>query len=709
MSCASRCRLRTKLALNGNVRLHRLSLRFEQGDAESIFAASLHEKLAKAMFVCCSCTFFAFSMVSFGDCWQPSCHRNYSVWLITKSVDMAFIGVSGLVALCLVPQHFFHCLTPACLDFTTVLLACMAVLLSPFTEEFYVSSFLQESLDGVTPPDEAWLLLYIDTIVTVSHVLLPMRWCKLWPLEVTAIFVYPCVAIWSGTFFWHKVLPLVGLVCLSAWGKRLSETREREAFSRVIIERTLRAESEFQLEQSRGQDVAGSIAARETDCERPPCDDGAGEGTPSAPGTGSIFEQKITTANAESALERMATIGRQEHWLIDTRDVEIAPTCVLGGGSFGFVVEGSFRGLPVAVKMSRDRLGEDGRRRVPPSMTEVRVMRQVRHPNVAVFYGAIIDQRLSEVALVLELVSGASLAVHIRGEDFASPNRPFVSECDRFSILLGISSALRHLHRHRPAIVHGDLKPTNILVVQGGPTGVCPKLVDFGLSRVLKGPARPLGGSLPWVAPELVRSDGEPPLYPSVGTDVFSFGRIVFFVAMGVGPYETETLESIRRLLREGEVQAPECEDLSPFEENCWDVGIVCVDMDPTERPGIAEVHDQIVILSRLPELRTALSGSGAGFPPERAKPLKLQAWAPGAAAVRAAHCAKEAQPPPPPAEKRAVSGLWWQGSSSRHSSFRSEVAHPRLPVLKEAGTTTTTMDVQQAAPIVHRDSTVAL
>eukprot|EP00974_Lingulodinium_polyedra_P113246 10962139-Lingulodinium_polyedra.AAC.1 len=66
-----------------------------------------------------------------------------------------------------------------------------------------------------------------------------------------------------------------------------------------------------------------------------------------------------------------------------------------------------------------------------------------------------------------------------------------------------------YLHSQCPRIVHGDLKGANVLVTGSG-EGVCPKLLDFGLARVLTRNARPLGGALDWIAPEVFRR-GSPP------------------------------------------------------------------------------------------------------------------------------------------------------------------------------------------------------
>mmetsp|Transcript_114509 Transcript_114509/g.330815 ORF Transcript_114509/g.330815 Transcript_114509/m.330815 type:complete len:329 (-) Transcript_114509:96-1082(-) len=272
-------------------------------------------------------------------------------------------------------------------------------------------------------------------------------------------------------------------------------------------------------------------------------------------------------------------------------------------------------------------------------MTELRVLRQVRHPNVALFYGAIIDTRLSGIALVLELVAGASLEEFICGDGFAHHPRPAVSEVDRFSVLLGVSSALQYLHFHRPIIVHGDLKPTNVLVEPPGVASranALAKLVDFGLSRVLKGAVRPLGGSLLWAAPELSTRGA---CRPNVASDVFSFGRIVFFVALGLKPYDGASYEEIKGYIERGEVRPPVCSEIaSVFEQDCWDIGIVCVEDEPCDRPGMNDVYEQLHDLRLSPGLHASLAQSAITLMPARASEEEMQHWCRGVMAVHAQH-----------------------------------------------------------------------
>jgi serine/threonine protein kinase len=104
-----------------------------------------------------------------------------------------------------------------------------------------------------------------------------------------------------------------------------------------------------------------------------------------------------------------------------------------------------------------------------------------------------------------------------------------LSEQLKSQITLGIASGLQALREQN--IVHGDLKPENIIMCSDSEKILVPKLADFGFSVIEAGgtPDIMLGGSRTWRAPESYSRLATSMLK---FTDIYSFGLIVWSIAL---------------------------------------------------------------------------------------------------------------------------------------------------------------------------------
>jgi len=103
---------------------------------------------------------------------------------------------------------------------------------------------------------------------------------------------------------------------------------------------------------------------------------------------------------------------------------------------------------------------------------------------------------------------------------------------------------------HAAGIVHGDLKPSNLLVLpgpdpSGPPAGV--RLLDFGLAHLQQDPTMRHSGTPGFAAPELAR--GEP---PSIATDLYGLGATLYTLASGRRPFESSSATGALRLQSQG-------------------------------------------------------------------------------------------------------------------------------------------------------------
>jgi serine/threonine-protein kinase len=158
-------------------------------------------------------------------------------------------------------------------------------------------------------------------------------------------------------------------------------------------------------------------------------------------------------------------------------------------------------------------------------LREIELQAALQHPNIAAVHNAF---RTSEgLALVMEFVEGEPLsAILARGR---------IAPADGIRYALETLDALSYAHGR--GIVHGDVKPANIMIGRGGV-----KLTDFGLARPVGGPpltssGRPAGSPY-YMAPEQVTGTS-PPDYRS---DYYSLGVVLYEIATGRRPFEGESV-----------------------------------------------------------------------------------------------------------------------------------------------------------------------
>ncbi|CAE8591385.1 unnamed protein product, partial [Polarella glacialis] len=294
-------------------------------------------------------------------------------------------------------------------------------------------------------------------------------------------------------------------------------------------------------------------------------------------------------------LEQVCRLGCAEHWLLDWEELEFPQTRQqIGCGSFGDVLLAELHGTQVAVKAPRHVANASSSssralsvKALPSFTNELRMLRRLRHPNIVLFHGALIDPEDGYLALVFEVVDGPTLEHAVRHESPA-----LLSGAARWRVLLDVSKALRFMHaQEEPAVLHGDVKGSNVMLEQH--RGMQAKLLDFGLSRLQTSDMRPMGGSFNWRAPELFRSAGQG---ATPAADVFSFGRLAFLTFTGLSPFYGAPPD-----LPLDSFAAPECEALWalnwPADHQVPGIRQLsedCNNVDPLKRPSMAQVQKEI-------------------------------------------------------------------------------------------------------------------
>jgi serine/threonine protein kinase len=183
----------------------------------------------------------------------------------------------------------------------------------------------------------------------------------------------------------------------------------------------------------------------------------------------------------------------------------------LGAGAMGVVFRAGDKRLDrlVALKFLAPGLGgfEPAHDRCPD---EARAIAALNHPNIATIYE--IGESGGAPVLVLEYLAGGTLRSRIE------TSRPSSGQIVDYG--LQVADALAHAHGH--GVLHGDVKPENLMFADDGRL----KITDFGVARFLDqrtvAADRKIAGTLRYMAPECLH--GGP---PDVRADIFSLGVVL--------------------------------------------------------------------------------------------------------------------------------------------------------------------------------------
>ena len=187
-----------------------------------------------------------------------------------------------------------------------------------------------------------------------------------------------------------------------------------------------------------------------------------------------------------------------------------------GAGAEGTVFHARDLATNTDVAVKTRPLPDDGR----DFELEAELLRNIKpHHGLPMVRDAFVDD--GNAVLVMSWVEGTNLQELLN--TFGSSGVGWEHALDAIE---QVAAALEHLHGHHRAIVHGDVKPSNIIATSGG--GFV--LVDFG-GATLAGSSHVSPGTRGYRAPE--RSAGEP---PTTAADVFGLTATLYALMSGRPP-----------------------------------------------------------------------------------------------------------------------------------------------------------------------------
>ena len=290
---------------------------------------------------------------------------------------------------------------------------------------------------------------------------------------------------------------------------------------------------------------------------------------------------------------------------------------LLGRGGMGEVYRATDLTLsqPVALKFLPDS-GPDHQHALELFHNEVRIARQVSHPNVCRVYD--VGEADGMPYISMEYVDGEDLASLLQRIGRLPADKAL--EIAR-KICAGVAAA------HDKGVIHRDLKPANIMLDRRGNVVV----MDFGLAAVadqLRG-AEARSGTPAYMAPEQLRGE-----QVTAKSDIYALGMVLYEIFTGKRAYEAATMAELIRLQEKAQITSMSsiAAEIDPAVEKAIRR---CLDPDPSKRPASA-----LMVAAALPggdPLAAALaagetpspdlvaaSGETEGLPLKKSVPLAL-------------------------------------------------------------------------------------
>ena len=199
----------------------------------------------------------------------------------------------------------------------------------------------------------------------------------------------------------------------------------------------------------------------------------------------------------------------------------------------------------VAIKILKEEFlaNEEFRRRFKNESKAIAVL---SHPNIVKVYDVSFGDRLQYI--VMEYIEGITLKEYIEQQKVI----PW-KEAVHFT-----TQILRALqHAHDKGIVHRDVKPQNIMLLQNGNI----KVTDFGIARFSRGETRTMTesaiGSVHYISPEQARGE-----ITDDKADIYSVGVVLYEMITGRLPFESDSAVSVAIMQLQNEAVHPR--DINP-------------------------------------------------------------------------------------------------------------------------------------------------
>ena len=264
----------------------------------------------------------------------------------------------------------------------------------------------------------------------------------------------------------------------------------------------------------------------------------------------------------------------------------------IGKGNFGKITKilrKSDKKILVWKELNYSELSDKEKQQI---VSEVNILRELKHPNIVKYYDRIIDKKNQKIYIIMEYCEGGDLNELIKK---LKNEKKYISEEIIWKIFTQVLLAVNFCHKHKEGkILHRDIKPSNIFLDKDSNI----KLGDFGLSRELSNESKfaySNVGTPYYMSPEQIEENKY-----NEKSDIWSLGCFLYEITTFNPPFEAKNHIQLSLKIKSGKIDKINIK----YSDDLWKVIKWMINVNPINRPSSDDLLNIPQVNIRIKEMK---------------------------------------------------------------------------------------------------------